>query len=485
MKKYLSLIKKMTKSIEFNKLYDAFNNIKSNENYNFLANYLTFTIENIKYRSFSYNKDKTKIEINTNKFILYDDTGKIIYNTLFLFLWTNTYKNYKNNLIFNNSYGNNKIYKINNTNNKKLIGEIYSQYIINNISISGEKKWKQVLYYQSEGETLTYDIMNNFIENAHKSYTTHIILGFILLTLSIDGTSDRLIPSETMMGWIALSNVDKKKLLQKMKDYNIILVAGFGGNNSFENGFQYVLKSSNYFNPKTLATDLITIMEKNYIYDIDLDIKYIPNFPTYPNTDDIVDYLGLLSKNIKEIILDKYNLNCIVIHAPQSIHFCQRDKLKPYVDGFGHVYNSFEQFYGSYCDFYNIQYYNQLRYNYYSYDSMFIKDNSFSAAILQIINANEISKEYFPIPIHKIICGKATASIIGIFNGNPPEYMGYVPFTENTENTMVNYIKKTRKSNNKQLKLWSKIGGIAVWSNFINYQVENENIFKYFKKIGN
>ena len=116
---------------------------------------------------------------------------------------------------------------------------------------------------------------------------------------------------------------------------------------------------------------------------------------------------------------------------------------------------------------------------------MFIKDNSFSAAILQIINANEISKEYFPIPIHKIICGKATASIIGIFNGNPPEYMGYVPFTENTENTMVNYIKKTRKSNNKQLKLWSKIGGIAVWSNFINYQVENENIFKYFKKIGN
>ena len=128
-----------------------------------------------------------------------------------------------------------------------------------------------------------------------------------------------------------------------------------------------------------------------------------------------------------------------------------------------YTYNKIEQLYGSYIDFYNIQYYNQGNI-YTDYNSLFIKDGpndgtGFNAAVLQLINANGVNTLYFPIPDFKIVVGKPN---------NPLEVsntQGFINLYSNNKNdlTMNNYVNMTKTSQDKDLQNWYKYGGIMIW----------------------
>ena len=325
--------------------------------------------------------------------------------------------------------------------------------------------FKKVVYV---GYWINYDNFVSFIDDAHANGVTHIVLEFIVLT---DDLSDTKL-DDTILSWSQLDynkHSDAKgqyQLLEKMKGYGITLMVAFGGATTFVDGFQTVLTSA-YSNPSKLAEDLVRICTDNHIYAIDLDIEHFPYGNAYAES--LVNYAGELSQYIKKFGGDSF----IVSHAPQTPYFN--------VDSFGYVYSKIEKQYGSYIDFYNIQYYNQGDDSYKTYNSIFIEDINFKASIKQLIKAPD--DNCTDIPPYKIVLGKATSKETD---------SGFVPLysTDATVDTMTKYVNRAVPE--------IELGGIMVWlyrlkssddsddpSNSTEVIFDNDNLMQYFGNVPN
>ena len=169
--------------------------------------------------------------------------------------------------------------------------------------------WKQVCYI---GNTMTANAFNNFIDIANKAGITHIIIHFIVCDLK----NNNLTYNDTVNSWQNYTSAEKLSLVNKMNNYNIILMASFGGDTSFINGFNEIFDSPDYKNSENLANDLIEWMIINKIYGIDIDIgKNNDITDTYiPYRDKIANYLGFLSQQIK-IMGQKLGFYIHISHA--------------------------------------------------------------------------------------------------------------------------------------------------------------------------
>ena len=320
--------------------------------------------------------------------------------------------------------------------------------------IASTKKWKQTCYI---GWSMNYDTFENFIDIAHNSGITHIILEFIVCAPPLE----KLTYFDTVTEWQNYSDTQKTTLINKMNKYGITVMVSFGGATSFMDGLEKVFNSK-YSNSATLANELVDWMYKNKVTGIDLDIEHLPREWSDEQNSKIVNYLGSLSQNIKKRGKE-LGFYIIVSHAPQTPYYNGPMNRQYYGGQWGYTYNKIEQLYGAYIDFYNIQYYNQGNI-YTDYNSLFIKDGpndgtGFNAAVLQLINANSVNALYFPIPDFKIVIGKPN---------NPLEVsntQGFINLYSNNKNdlTMNNYVNMTKTSQDKDLQNWYKYGGIMIW----------------------
>jgi chitinase len=264
---------------------------------------------------------------------------------------------------------------------------------------------------------------------------------------------------------MSFTSSQRQTLLNKIKGYNMFLMASFGGATSFPNGFQQILNSPKYSDPTVLANDLVTFLYNNNIPGIDLDIENIPSIGTYSNTINLVNYLGELSQSIKSISTEKFGYQILVSHAPQSPYF----NGTPTYSNFGNIYNQIEYLYGSGIDFYNIQYYNQGNSDYIDYNSIFVSDPVFYAAVSQLENASSINSSYYNIPLNKIVVGKPS-SAAGVTSQN-----GYVPLSELSDIINQTQIKYTS---------WYENGGVMIWIYLIgSNDPQNTEILTYFNSV--
>ena len=312
------------------------------------------------------------------------------------------------------------------------------------------KKFSYIGWY------FTYEQIDAFIDTASENKVTHIVLEFITLYLNNNGTNDILTYADTVQAWMSLTSDQQITLRTKASDLGItIVVSAFGATSFSSGGFQQIFDSPNYYDPYVLATDLVSWMKTNNCNSIDLDIEHLPTQSDFPDTDKLAQYIGLLSQYVKQIYNTDMGFFPELSHAPQP----------PYFNGngnwslFGYVYNRVEQYYGSYIDYYLIQYYNQGSYNYTSFDSMFVHDYSFFASVKELINASEISINYANIPINKIILGKVNnQQEVSVENG-------FVALYDPTfsPNTMTEFVNSTKTSTDTDLLNWSSQGGLMCW----------------------
>ena len=451
---FFDSIKKMMCSCTFTSKYQRFINYKTKKNYIALVSFITYVLKNF----------ESGI-INLNAFVLYDDEYNVIYYSFLEELNKNVFENYlSKNIFVNNGFTMFKPLQINCQTKAYVLTKTMSAPIETTVT-----PFKKVVYV---GYWLEIDTFDSFLEVAHTNGVTHVILEFIVL----EGpylTDIKLY--DTIDCWCNLSSKEQKDILNKMKGYGMTLMASFGGATSFTNGFQCVLNSPAYSDPAELAKELVEICCGNQIYAIDLDIEYFPTKNVYYDIDNLVNYAGELSQYIKKfggermksIGVDDFNPGVndfIVSHAPQTPYFN--------VDSFGYVYSKIEKQYGSYIDFYNIQYYNQGDDSYKTYNSIFIEDINFKAYIKQLINAPD--DNCTDIPPYKIVLGKATLNETD---------SGFVPLysTDATVDTMTKYV-------NRALTAVPEIewGGIMVWMfQLENPNPDNDNLMQYFGNVPN
>jgi hypothetical protein len=464
---YNNVKKNILDKCKFKIFYCRFNKNKNEKTYNDLINYIVYKFNYIKS---NYITNTKIIKQYIRNLIFYDSNNKIIFNSYFIANNQNNYSNYVSNKIIDNTNGFilNRIIR----ENKYIIGKIYSKNIVYSFpdtTVETSSSWKQTCYV---GYYMDYDSFNSFIDVASSNGITHIILEFIILILNNNGTNDSLTFADTVTNWASFSSSQQTTLLNKIRNAGMQLVASFGGATSFTGGFQQVLNSPNYYNPNTLATDLVNWLYTNNIPAIDLDIEFIPSVNVYPNTLNLVNYLGELSASIKQLANTKFGYYPIVSHAPQT----------PYFNGsyFGYIYNQLEQLYGSSIDFYNIQFYNQGNYSYTTYDGIFTLDNSFNASVLQLINASTINTLYSNIPGNKIVVGKpSNENEVSIENG-----FVYLYSTDPTyQSTMTNYVNMNLTSQYTDLVNWYTNGGTMIWIYDIQQNTSyypNSQLLSYF-----
>jgi hypothetical protein len=324
------------------------------------------------------------------------------------------------------------------------------------------------------GWWFNYDQIKNFIDTASENKITHIVLQFITLYLNNNGTNDVLTYADTVNAWMSLTSDQRINLKSQASNKGITIVVSAFGATSFSDGFQYIFNSPNYNDPAVLATDLVSWMKSYNCNSIDLDIEHLPMESDYPNTDQLAQYIGLLSQYIKNFYNTDVGFYPELSHAPQP----------PYFNGngnwslFGYVYNRVEQYYGKYIDYYLIQYYNQGSFNYTTYDSMFFNDFSYYASVKELINASTISYKYANIPVNKIILGKPNnQKEVSVENGfvalNDPAF---------NPNTMTEFVNKTKTATDTDISNWATKGGLMVWIYLFDQvdQYNNNELLKYY-----
>ena len=197
----------------------------------------------------------------------------------------------------------------------------------------------------------------------------------------------------------------------------------------------------------------------NGLQHVDTVSNWINDF----TDDDISNYLGYLSKAIKE------NLNNgIVSHSPQSPY------LYPYINGnWKNLYYVIEQDFGNYIDWYNIQYYNQGTYS--EETQVFTNDNYYSASVYQLQIANNV-QGLTHFPPQKIVVGAGTDSGSGLCkntsNTTGPDWTTLTTWIDNQKNTFNNEC-----FNN---------GGIMTWIYGINSTMGyNNDLITFWKNSSN
>ena len=329
--------------------------------------------------------------------------------------------------------------------------------------------WKQITFI---GYYMNSQNMIDFIDIAKDNGITHILLEFITLGVNNDWSSGLKLV-DTVSNWINdFTDTDRNNILNKLKESNITLGLSMGGATSFNGDFSYTwtnqfspyyIDGTNITNIESSATkfgiDLANIAKNCGLSYIDLDIEHIPTVSTYQNYDDISNYLGYLSKAIKE------NLNNgIVSHSPQSPY------LYPYINGnWKNLYYIVEQNFGNYIDWYNIQYYNQGTYSQES--QVFTNDNYYSASVYQLQIANNV-QGLTPFPPKKIVVGAGTDSGSGLCkntsNTTGPNWITLTTWIDNQKNT-----------NNNE---WFNNGGVMTWIYGINSTMGyNNDLITFWK----
>ncbi len=332
--------------------------------------------------------------------------------------------------------------------------------------------WKQITFV---GYYMNSQNMIDFIDIAKNNGITHILLEFITLGVNNDWSSG-LKFVDTVSNWINdFTDTDRNNILNKLNESNITLGLSMGGATSFNGDFSstwtnqispYYIDGTNITNIESSATkfgiDLANIAKNCGLSYIDLDIEHIPTVSTYQNYDDISNYLGYLSKAIKE------NLNNgIVSHSPQSPY------LYPYINGnWRNLYYIIEQNFGNYIDWYNIQYYNQGTYNQES--QVFTNDNYYSASVYQLQIANNV-QGLTPFPPKKIVVGGGTDSGSGLCKNTSN-------ITGPSWSTLTTWIENQKYTNNE----WFNNGGIMTWIYGINSTMGyNNELITFWKNTNN
>ena len=336
-------------------------------------------------------------------------------------------------------------------------------------------KWKQVCYI---GNNMTVNSFNYFIDIAKNAGITHIVIHFLLCDLN----NNKLTSNGTVNAWQNFTNAERELLVNKINGYGIVLMASFGGNDSFPNGFNEIF-NSNYKNYEILANELMEWMILNKIYGIDIDIgKNSDITDTYIEyRDKISIYLGLLSTKIK-IMGQQLGFYIHISHSilPQFIR-------QPYHEygtrgpgsAYTNIYNNLENNYKSYIDFYNIKYYDTDLY--YSYHTIFIDDvdtinvKGNITAVSQIIGTG-----FNQIPDFKIVVGKLSEPP----SNDSSEFIKLYSKDSRDTSSFNYFIKKNNMmDSNPKLQKWFTSGGIMIWEykNFDNGELDTTN--EYNKQI--
>lgn len=324
------------------------------------------------------------------------------------------------------------------------------------------ENWKQITFI---GYYMNPQNMTDFIKIAKDNGITHILLEFITLGVN-NNWSNGLQFADTSSNWINdFNDSDKNSILSELKDANITLGLSMGGASCFNGDFSstwtnnqspYYIDGNNIKNIEDSATklgiDIANIAKNNSLSFIDLDIEHIPTVSSYQNYDDIPNYLGYLSKSIKENIK-----NCILSHSPQSPYFY------PNTNGnWKTLYYTIEKDFGDYIDWYNIQYYNQGTYS--TESQVFNNDDFYSASVQQLQVANNVQC-LIPIPSKKIVVGSGTDSGSGLCK-NSSNLSGP------SWSTLTTWINNQKNNTNND---WYNNGGIMTWIYGINSDMGYNN----------
>ena len=303
--------------------------------------------------------------------------------------------------------------------------------------------WKQFCYF---GYNITYENFETLITTSANNGITHLLLEFIVL--QYNGGTDpntiyEIIYYDTILNWMQFTSQQRTDLINLATQNGIKIVASFGGATTFidNNGLLGFLNSNSiYTNYVTMAEVLLNYVNNNNLDEIDLDIEHINGGVTEQETQQMYNWMGLLSRELKtaENLPNNTPLTYLT-HAPQTPYF--------YNGYFNGVYLSLENFYGEFIDCYLTQFYNQGN-TYNNFDEIFINDPVQLASVLQI--------ESYGIPIEKIIVGKATDAQPG---------MGDVVLWDGTTNPLVmnNIVNNTLTYPEPLLQTWLLNSGIMVW----------------------
>ena len=299
--------------------------------------------------------------------------------------------------------------------------------------------------------------MKDFVSVAKDNGVTHILLEFITLGDGGDWSSGLKLV-DTVSNWVNdFTNSDRSSILKDLSSANIKLGISMGGANCFNGNLSYTWTNSQspYYidgskitsieqSASKLGKDLATIAKNCGLSYIDLDIENIPTVSTYTtNYDDISNYLGNMSKSIKENLT-----NGLVSHSPQTPY------LYPYSNGnWKTLYYTIEQNFGDYIDWYNIQYYNQGTYS--EESQVFTNDVAFNASVKQLQNG---VAGLTPIPAKKIVVGGGTDSGSGLCKNSSNT-------TGPTWTTLSKWVKNQENNENSE---WYNNGGVMSWVYGIN-----------------
>ena len=315
--------------------------------------------------------------------------------------------------------------------------------------------WKQVTFV---GYYMNVQSMTDFVSVAKENGVTHILLEFITLGVG-NNWSNGLQLVDTVSNWINdFSDSDRNSILNDLNNANIKLGISMGGATSFGGNFSLIWTNpqSPYYIDGTnivtleqsafkLGNDLANIAKQGGLSYIDLDIENIPTIGMYKNYDDISNYLGYMSKSIKENLT-----NGLVSHSPQTPY------IYPYTNGnWKTLYYTIEQNFGDYIDWYNIQYYNQGTYS--EESQVFTNDVAFNASVQQLIVANNV-QGLTPIPAKKIVVGGGTDSGSGLCKNSSNT-------TGPSWSTLVTWVKNQENNVNSE---WFNNGGVMTWVYGIN-----------------
>lgn len=324
------------------------------------------------------------------------------------------------------------------------------------------ENWKQITFI---GYYMNPQNMTDFITIAKDNDITHILLEFITLGVN-NNWSNGLQFADTVANWINdFNDSDRNSILSNLQDANIKLGLSMGGASCFNGDFSftwtndqspYYIDGTNIKNIEDSATklglDLANIAKNCGLSYIDLDIEHIPTVATYQNYDDISNYLGYISKSIKENLTD-----AIVSHSPQSPY------LYPYTNGnWKTLYYSIEKDFGNYIDWYNIQYYNQGTYS--TESQVFTNDDFYNASVQQLQVANNV-QDLTPIPSNKIVVGGGTDSGSGLCKNSSNS-------TGPSWSTLKTWINNQQNNENNE---WYNNGGIMTWIYGINSDMGYNN----------
>ena len=305
---------------------------------------------------------------------------------------------------------------------------------------------------------MTFNAFNNFIDIAKNAGITHIIIHFILCDLN-----NNLIYNGTVNSWKNYTNMERQSLVNKMENYGITLMASFGGEKNFLNIFV-----------EDLVNDLIEWMIINKIYGIDIDIGQltINDLDNDKKRNSVINYLGSLSQKIK-IMGQQLGFYIHISHAVLPEYFNGPKEIYVTNNSFKNIYNTIEQLYGNYIDFYNVKYYDTRRYS--TYDNMFVNDDiTPGTAVLQLINANQVNPIFFPIPEFKIVTGKPSDP----GNTDSTKFIKLYSTNSRDKTTFSGFIKQNNQaSSNIKLQKWFSSGGIMIWEykNFYNGDLDTSN----------